>query len=194
MIEISWELVTVMSALCLSWSLWRCWFGLFLHWAFTAGLTWQLKEQHTEFICLHFIFYFILDPGLPPEQNNQTHPSSKDANSLWLLPVHPMPWRWDTTQWWAFFLKHLAKCSLISVASQTERGATQSKQATYWNCSKVLLPPALLRCPGSASFLQALLCRTPAALTPSAWMWISVIVNSVRGFIYPVLPQRLIFK
>lgn len=193
MIEISWELVTVMSALCLSWSLWRCWFGLFLHWAFTAGLTWQLKEQHTEFICLCFIFYFTLDTGFPPEQNNQTQPSSKDATSLWLPLVYPMPCRWDATQWRASFLKHLAKCSLISVASQTERGVTQGKQATYWkNCSNVLLPPALLRCPGSASFLQALVCGTPAALTPGACRWISV--NSVRGFIYPVLPQRPIFK
>lgn len=66
-----------MSAICLSWSLWRGWFGLVLYWASTAGLTWQLKEQHTEFICLCFIFYFTLYPGLPPDYQitrpNPTH-------------------------------------------------------------------------------------------------------------------------
>lgn len=64
-----------MSALCLSWSHRHCWFGFFLHWAFTAGLTWQLKKQHTECICLCFLLYFSLCPGLSPEKKktNTTH-------------------------------------------------------------------------------------------------------------------------
>lgn len=63
-----------MSALCLSWSLRHCWFGFFLHWAFTAGLTWQLKKQHTECICLWFLLYVSLYPGPSPEKKpNTTH-------------------------------------------------------------------------------------------------------------------------
>lgn len=64
-----------MSALCLSWSLQHCWFGFFLHWAFTAGLTWQLKKQHTDCICLCFLLYFSLYPGHSPEKKttNTTH-------------------------------------------------------------------------------------------------------------------------
>lgn len=79
-----------MSALCLSWSLRYCWFGFFLHWAFTAGLTWQLKKQHTECICLCFLLYFSLYPGLSPEKKpNTTHIRRTELTlTILSLPFH----------------------------------------------------------------------------------------------------------
>lgn len=202
MIEISWELgyCHVSNMPFLEPLAWLVWLGPILgiySWADVAA------EGAAHWVYL-FVFYILLHSLSWPSSrlpNNQTQPNSRDANSLWIPLVHPQhpthsPCPVDGTpaQCWASFLKHLAKCSLISSASQTERGVTQGKQVTYRNCFSVLLPPALLRCPGSASSQQALVSGTPALLTPGACSWISIILNSVQGFIYPVLPQRPIFK
>lgn len=123
-----------MSALCLSWSLRHCWFGLFLHWAFTAGLTWQLKEQHTECICLCFLLYFTLYPGPPPEKKqNTTHirrieltwtilslPFQKSAHAPPLPCITGKSPAQTRDSLWASFVEHTAMRSLISVASQIE--------------------------------------------------------------------------
>lgn len=151
-----------MSALCLSWSLRHWWFGLFLHWAFTAGLTWRLKKQHTECICLCFLLYFTLYPGPPSEKKNKkqntnkknrkpkqksTQPTSGELISVWLsfpllfrsLPaLLPRQASRAGVQpragdlLWTFFVKHFAMCSLISTVSHLEIGVYLG-WVTCWN-------------------------------------------------------------
>lgn len=116
-----------MSALCLSWSLRHCWFGFSLHWAFTAGLTWQLKKQHTECICLCFLLYFSLYPGLSSEKKKNQTNTTHIRRTEFTLTIPSLP-----------FQKSAHAPPLLCIAG---RSPAQSQRLTLslfcWTCCNV---------------------------------------------------------
>lgn len=116
-----------MSALCLSWSLRHCWFGFSLHWAFTAGLTWQLKKQHTECICLCFLLYFSLYPGLSSEKKKKQTNTTHIRRTEFTLTIPSLP-----------FQKSAHAPPLLCIAG---RSPAQSQRLTLslfcWTCCNV---------------------------------------------------------